>query len=217
MRSYAKNFMYKSTVTYKQRQERVATEWDIRLDVSDVLPVERIISNIKENLDDVAYTLVSGVERPDHELGGCLDPARGHGQTGTKSPTTSTEHHVHVCLVLFVPVNRSRVLKLVRGPRKLGDEYAAPRNPKFTYAGWVIHHGKPGFKLDNEPLVRYEFGVLPMDAFTTDNALKIQGLLKKWGTDGTHARFKGYTDLIKKNKIKEKIEQLQMSLEDHDC
>lgn len=212
MRSYAKNFMYKQSATYKQRQERLATEWDIRVDVNDVLPVERVVSNIKERLDDILFVLVSGVERPDLPTGTAESTQAGWRND---SGSGSNEHHVHVCLVLFTPCRRRDVLELVRGPRKLGDEYCTPRNPKFTYAGWVIHHGKPGFKIVGEPLVRFEHGTLPLDPVTTDTAVKVAAILKKWGTDGTRKRFNMYTELLKRDKIRSKIEQLQMSLEDH--
>lgn len=218
MRTYGKNFIYRKTATYKQRQERLATEWDVRVDISEALTAERIISNIKERLDDISYVLVSGVERPDPFPN---QVATGTNQYGTKIHTTagsrSLDDHVHIGIVLYVPIKRRDVLELVRGPRKLGDEYATPRNAKFTYAGWIIHHGKPGFKIDGEPLIRYEHGTLPMDAFTTDNAMKIKTLLSKWGTDGMRKRFKGYIDLLEHERIKSKIEQLQMSLEDHNA
>lgn len=206
--------MFKRTVSYQQRQARVATEWDIRLDVNDVLTPEVIVSNIKEQLDELSYVLVSGVERPDHAYN---HDVNSHGQKHhTTKGSVSTEHHVHVCVVLFIPRQRGDVLKLVRGPRKMGDEYAAPRNAKFPYAGWVIHHAKPGFKLDGEPDIRFERGNLPMDPFTSDWALKIQGLMKKWGTPAMKQRFKGYLDLLAKHKIQEKIESLQMQLNDED-
>lgn len=211
MRSYAKNFAFKKTVNYKQRQERVATEWDIRVDVSEALTAENIVGFVKENLDDIGYVLVSGVERPDIVDGEtALQTAPSWKNQG------SNEHHVHVCLVLHVPLNRAGALKLVRGQRKMGDEYCAPRNPKFAYAGWVIHHGKPAYKIPGEPLIRYEHGTLPMDPYTTEWALKIDGLLKKWGTPGMKNRFGVYSALLNKHKIKEKIEKLQMSLEDTD-
>lgn len=209
MRTYGKDFAYKKTVSYKQRQARVATEWDIRLDINDILTPEVIVSNIKESLDEFSFVLVSGVERPDKHV----SPS---GATGKPIPSGSNENHVHVCIVLFVPRQRGDVLKLVRGPRKMGDEYAAPRNAKFPYAGWVIHHAKPTHKLDGEPDVRFERGDLPMDPFTSDWALKIQGIMRKWGSPAMHQRFKGYMDLLKKHKIQEKIEALQMSLEDTD-
>ncbi len=206
MRTYGKNFIYKKTVNYKQRQERLATEWDVRIDITEDLPADKIVERVRAASDDLLFALVSGVERPDSEQ--FIGPdANGKG---------SADNHVHVCIVLLTPLRRRDVLELVRGPRKMGDEYCAPRNPKFTYAGWVIHHAKPGYKLDGEPPVRYESGTLPMDALTTDNAMKIKGLLAKWGTDGMKNRFKMYTELLERENIKKKIEQLQMQLEDHD-
>lgn len=187
---------------------REATEWDIRLDINELLTADVIINNIKERLDELCYVLVSGVERPDKF-------SSPDGAKGKPIASGSTEHHVHLCIVLFKPSKRGDVLQLVRGTRKLGDEYCAPRNAKFAYAGWIIHHGKPGYKIDNEPLIRYEFGTLPMDPFTEECANKIQGMLRKWGTPALKERFKGYTDLISKESIKRKIEQLQMQLEDH--
>ena len=195
-------FAYKKTVTYQQRQSRCATEWDVRVDVSDGLTAENVINFIKENLKDIQYSLVSGIEKP--------DTPEVSNQYGSK------EHHVHVALVFEVPKNRTEVLRVVRGPRKMGDEYAAPRNAKFAYAGWIIHHAKPGFKLEGEPCIRYENGNLPMDPFTTEWALKIDGLMKKWGSEQMKKRFSGYTDLLRKNKIKERIEALNMQLQDED-
>lgn len=215
MRTYAKNFVYKKTVSYKERQERLATEWDVRLDISENLPVEDVLSHIRDHLDELLFVLVSGVEMPDKELG----EQQPHG-TVWKNPvgsSVSKEHHVHLCIVLLVPVKRADVLRMLRGPRKLGDEYCAPRNPKFTYGGWYIHHAKPGFKLDGEPLVRFEHGTLPMDPVTTDSAMKIRSLQKKWGTPTTAKKFKMYLEVLEHDRIKAKIEQLQMSLEDNDA
>lgn len=212
MRTYGKDFTFKKTINYKQRQARVATEWDLRIDVNEALTVDNILGFIKEHLDDIGYVLVSGVERPDSKD----DQDYVKKENWVKNPGMSDEHHVHVCLVLYVPINRAGALKLVRGQRKLGDEYAAPRNPKFSYAGWVVHHSKPSFKVLGEPLIRYEYGTLPMDPYTTEWALKIDAILKKWGSPGMKNRFGMYSALLSKNKIKEKIEKLQMSLEDTD-
>lgn len=200
---------WERTELYSKRE---ATEWDVRLDVNEVLTPDVIISNIKERLDELSYVLVSGVEHPDKTVG--PPSSRYTGNTPKGLNLGSSENHVHVCVVLFKPSKRGDVLQLIRGSRKLGDEYCAPRNARFTYAGWIIHHGKPGFKIDDEPLIRYEFGTLPMDPFTEDAANKIKLLLRKWGTPELEERFKGYTDLITKESIKRKIEQLQMSLED---
>lgn len=179
---------WQRTELYSKRE---ATEWDIRLDVNDLLTPDVIISNIKERLDELQYVLVSGVEHPD-KINALEKQGSTHG---------STENHVHLCVVLFKALKRGDVLQLVRGQRKLGDEYCAPRNPRFAYAGWVIHHGKPGFKIDDEPLIRFEFGTLPMDPFTEDIANKIKSLLKKWGTPELEERFKGYIDIADDPKV----------------
>ena len=179
---------WERTELYSKRE---ATEWDIRLDVNELLTPDVIISNIKERLDELQYVLVSGVERPDQ-----IDALEKQGSTHG-----STELHVHLCVVLHKPLKRGDVLQLIRGTRKLADEYCTPRNSRFAYAGWVIHHGKPGFKIDDEPLIRFEFGTLPMDPFTEDTGNKIKSLLKKWGTPEMEERFKGYLDILGDPKI----------------
>lgn len=209
MRTYAKNFMFKRTSTYKQRQTRLSTEWDIRLDVSDQLTAADIVNNIQQSIKELQYVIISGVERPDKHYS-------PEGVKGRPIPSGSEENHVHIGIVFFIPKVRKDVLELCRGKRKQGDEYCTPRAKQHPYAGWVIHHSKPGYKLPGEPGIRYESGTLPMDPLTSEWALKIQEKLKRWGSDDTRKRFKSYTDLISKNKIKEQIEALQMSLEDND-
>lgn len=182
---------WERTELYSKRE---ATEWDIRLDVNDLLTPDVIISNIKERLDELQYVLVSGVERPDKY-------SSPDGAKGKPIASGSTEHHVHLCVVLHKPGKRGDVLQLIRGSRKMADEYCAPRNPRFAYAGWVIHHGKPGYKIDEEPLIRFEYGTLPMDPFTENIANKIKSLLSKWGTPELEERFKGYMDIANDPKI----------------
>lgn len=219
MRSYGKNFIYKKTVNYRQRQVREATEWDVRIDVNDELTADAIVNNIKSNQDDLLFALVSGVEVPDtlEVRQGCAQPDELATWKFKGNQYGSSETHVHLCVVLRAPLCRLDVLKLVRGPRKMGDEYCAPRNPRFTYAGWVIHHAKSDWKVDGEPSIRYEFGTLPMDPFTTDAAVAIVRLLKKYPSPAMEARFKGYAKLLEHDKIKSKIEQYTMLLEDHDA
>ena len=199
--------MFKKTATYKQRQLRMTTEWDVRLDVSDELPVEEIIDNCKKIKDDVLYVLVSGVERADK---------KEDLQAGGFKNLGSDNEHVHLCLVLLEPKVRQDVLKMLRGPRKRGDEYAAPRSSKFAYAGWVIHHAKPDWKLPGEPPIKFEHGTLPMDPLTIEWSIKINAMLKKFGYDLMRRRFRCYTDLLTKHKTMEKIQGLLMSMEDND-
>lgn len=199
--------------TGHQRSEvyanREATEWDVRLDVNDILTADVIVNNIKERLNELQYVLVSGVERPDKDV------SPNQGIEWKPIPSGSTELHVHVCVVLHKALKRGDVLHLLRGSRKLGDEYCAPRNEKFTYAGWVIHHGKPGFKIDGEPLIRFEWGTLPMDAFTPTMATKIKGILKKWSTPEMATRFKAYTDIANdpKEEMRKQIDRKQALIE----
>lgn len=219
MRTYGKNFAFKKTATYKQRQTRLDSEWDIRIDVNDSLSIETILENIRKNLDDFQYVCVSGIEDPDIQptlgcatqqqalLGGWRSGANQYGSKDT---------HVHLAVVLFGPMSRNDVLRLCRGNRKITDEYCAPRNRKFTYAGWILHHSKPGFKVVGEPGLRYEYGTLPLDPYTTECAMKVSNMIKKFGSEGMNNRFKQYTDLINQEKIKSKIEGLLMQLEDHD-
>jgi hypothetical protein len=217
MRPYAKNFMFRKTATYKQRQVRLATEWDLRFDVSDELPVEEIVNNLKNAKNDVMYMACSGVERPDIQpTQGCATKDQISPWNGGKNQYASTGKHVHVCLVLLEPKVRRDVLVMCRGARKHGDEYAAPRNAKFSYAGWIVHHAKPTFKVPGEPPLRFEHGTLPMDPLTVEWAIKIDAILKKWGYDAMRRRFSAYTDLLKKHKTLEKIEGMLMSLEDQD-
>lgn len=207
MRTYGKNWTFKKTASYKQRQVRLATEWDIRLDVGNELPVEEVIDNLKKIKDDVLFMACSGVERPDKHVS-------PNGERGKPIPSGSESEHVHVCLVLLEPKTRPDVLALLRGKRKRLDEYAAPRNAKFSYAGWLIHHAKPDYKIPGEPPLRLEHGTLPMDPLTIEWAIKIDAILKKWGFDLMRRRFRQYTDLLAKHKTMEKIEGLLMSLED---
>ena len=174
MRTYGKNWAFKKTATYKQRQVRLATEWDIRLDVGNELPVEEVIDNLKKIKDDVLFMACSGVERPDEPVEYRTKAVNVRGKeyefkgTAKARPsvaghTGSEQEHVHVCLVLLEPKARPDVLQLLRGKRKILDEYAAPRNAKFSYAGWLIHHAKPEYKIPGEPPLRLEHGTLPMD------------------------------------------------------
>lgn len=195
----------------KLYSNREATEWDVRLDVNDLLTADIIINNIKERLNELQYVLVSGVERPDT----VSDECNKFGVPSPRVSNMSNEHHVHMCVVLHKSLKRGDVLQLVRGSRKLGDEYCTPRNVKFTYAGWVIHHGKPGFKIDGEPLIRFEWGTLPMDAFTPAMATKIKGILKKWSTPEMALRFKAYTDIANdpKEEMRKQIDRKQALIE----
>lgn len=218
MRSYGKKFAFKKTVQYRERQTRMATEWDVRLDVGDSLLIEDILNNVKRNKDEFQFILCSGIEKPDKQATqGCPTEGQAGPWTGSHNQYGSNGEHVHLCVVLLVPKARADVLAMLRGPRKVLDEYCAPRKQVYSYAGWVIHHAKPDWKIPGEPPIRFEHGTLPMDPVTVEWAIKIDKKLKQWGYDLMHRRFKVYTDLLHKHKTLEKIEGLMMSLDDHDA
>lgn len=105
MRSYGKNWIYKRTATYKERNTRCATEWDVRIDVNEYITVEEIVNNVK-TYDGLLYVLVSGVERPDLQ-----------SMSNGKSTYGSSGNHVHLCIVLLQPCTRTEVLSNTRGGR----------------------------------------------------------------------------------------------------
>lgn len=195
MRSYGKNKIYasKNPAQWKERANREATEWDVRLDVSTELPVEEIVNNLKQQEETLLYALVSGVEKPD---------------INTPGPAKANEDHVHLAIIMLNPCKRKDVLQLCRGQRKRGDEYCVPRNPKFTYAGWVGHHAKIAWKLDGEPGIRYESGVLPMDAFTDEVAANVVKMIQKYAPE-LQERFNQYFELHHKGKLMAKYLELK--------
>jgi len=159
---YAKNY----NGVKKARKERTSTEWDVRIDTT-ASDADQIVENLRSTSGDIAYALVSGIEEPDVVEYG------------------SKDNHVHICLVFHEPKHRHQALSYCRGLIKKGEEYAVPRNRKFTYAGWYMHHTKWGWKLPEEPSVRYEAGTLPKDSEDAETYAKILTMYKKFGhTDG---------------------------------
>lgn len=153
-------------VTPKQVKERMSTEWDARIDTTPAL-ADTICENLKANKDLLEYCLVSGIEKADAE----------------QLTNGAKENHVHIALVFKYALRRDQVLSTIRGLIKQSDEYCVPRNKKFTYAGWYLHHTKIDWKLAVEPCVRLELGVLPEDDDNEYNRTSIQRLYKKFGCD----------------------------------
>jgi hypothetical protein len=149
----------------KERKERLSDEWDVRIDCrADYADI--IVENLKF-AGNLKYCLVSGIEQP--------DSAAIHW--GSK------DLHVHICLISEFNLRRDQALALCRGPTARGPEYAVPRNKKYTYAGWYIHHTKMDQKVLKEPAIRYESGLLPLDPVEPEVKKQIQRLFKKFGSD----------------------------------
>ena len=202
MRSYGKNYKVngasKPYVSRKEYRTRESTEWDVRVDCVNGITPETIRSQMQVRLSELVYGLIGGLERPDtgNWQGTAFDPATNP----TVNQHASKEDHVHVALVFLAPVCRATALKMCR-ETKLGDEYATPRNKKFTYAGWLAHHTKLAFKVDPEaPKVFYEYGTLPMDSYDEETCWKVVKILKKFATPDIKNRFSSYYDMLDQHK-----------------
>lgn len=191
MRTYAKNYKVnnasKPYISRKEYRTRESTEWDVRVDCVNGITPETIRSQMQVRLSDLVYGLIGGLERPD-------------SVTLTDGSIGSKEDHVHVALVFLTPVCRATALKMCR-ESKVGDEYATPRNKKFTYAGWLAHHTKLAFKVDPEaPKVFFEVGTLPMDSYDEETCWKVVKILKKFATPDIKNRFSSYYDMLDQHK-----------------
>lgn len=190
MRTYAKNYKVnnasKPYVSRKEYRTRESTEWDVRVDCVNGITPETIRSQMQVRLSELVYGLIGGLEIP--------DPVPGIPANVATSPM-SKEQHVHIALVFLVPVCRATALKMCR-ESKVGDEYATPRNRKFTYAGWLAHHTKLAYKVDPDATLFYEYGTLPMDSYDEATCWKVLKILKKFGNPEIKMRFSGYYDAI---------------------
>lgn len=183
MRTYSKNYASNPRkqpyVTAKERAERLSREWDVRIDVNLFISPADIKASLEADKEGLVYALIGGVEVPDKQV---------HGATFTPA-LGSSQDHVHIALVFHEPVNRERALRACR-PEKVTDEYAVPRNQRFTYAGWLAHHAKAQYKLDPLlPTIYWEHGVLPEDAMDEKTCWDVAKILKKFGTKQVKARF----------------------------
>lgn len=182
MRTYAKDYEKKPRtqpyVTEKIRRERVSNEWDIRIDVDGTLTPQAIKESLVLDLPGLTYALISGIEVPDVQ-------SQNNGSQGD---------HVHIALVFKDNVNRARALRACRAVAST-DEYAVPRNRRFTYAGWLAHHAKAAFKKYPEmDHIFWEHGDLPEDPLDEDTCWKVVKILKKFATKEIKARFAKYYD-----------------------
>lgn len=189
MRSYGKNYKVngasKPYTSAKEYRTRESTEWDVRVDCVNGITPTTIRDQMQLRVADIVYGLIGGLERADAI----------EGWENATNPM-SKENHVHVALVFPVPVCRATALKMCR-ESKVGDEYATPRNKRFTYAGWLAHHTKLAFKVDPEaPKVFYEYGTLPMDSYDEETCWKVVKILKKFATPDVKMRFHSYYDAL---------------------
>ena len=197
MRTYAKNYKVnnasKPYVSRKEYRTRESTEWDVRVDCVNGITPESIRVQMQLRQSDIVYGLIGGLESPDGVNPQYTAP---NGEVVLLTGgTVSKQEHVHVALVFLTPVCRATALKMCRED-KVGDEYATPRNKKFTYAGWLAHHTKRASKVDPESTLFYEHGTLPMDSYDEDTCWKVAKILKKFATPDIKVRFSSYYDAL---------------------
>ena len=166
---------------------------DVRVDcVNGITPVT-IRDTMQLRQSDIVYGLIGGLESPD---GANPQYTAPNGEVvSLTGGTVSKQEHVHVALVFLRPVCRATALKTCR-ETKLGDEYATPRNKRFTYAGWLAHHTKLVSKVDPAITLFYETGTLPMDSYDEQTCWKVVKILKKFATPDIKLRFSSYYDAI---------------------
>ena len=162
---------------YVPLNDRLSTEWDMRLDLSDHVTITSIVDKIKLNKSLVLYVLVSGIEL------GTSKVDRPFESEGAKTWTTTEPcYHVHIALVTKEPILRLDALNLFR-EKKIGQvgghEYCVIRKPQYSYAGWVIHHNKEDTKQFG-PEPAYEYGTLPMDPMTPEAGKQILNMARKY-------------------------------------
>lgn len=197
MRSYGKNYKVndaaKPYVSRKEYRTRESTEWDVRVDCVNGVTPDTIRATMQLRIADVVYALIGGMEYADTKMS---TETNVHGDAiHTTGGSVSKEQHVHIALVFLSPVCRATALKMCRDT-KLGDEYATPRNKKFTYAGWLAHHTKAAFKVDPASTLFWEFGTLPMDSYDEQTCWKVAKILKKFGNPDVKVRFHSYYDML---------------------
>lgn len=190
MRTYGKNYKVngasKPYTSAKEYRTRESTEWDVRVDCVNGITPDTIRVQMQLRESDIVYGLIGGLESPDGNLPVPVEQRTNIG---------SSQEHVHIALVFLRPVCRATALKMCR-ETKLGDEYATPRNRKFTYAGWLAHHTKLAFKVDPESTLFYEYGTLPMDSYDEQTCWAVLKILKKFGNPDIKQRFSSYYDAI---------------------
>lgn len=200
---------------YVPLNQRLSTEWDLRIDLTNGLTVTAIVERMRSFKDSLIYGLISGVE-----YGKC----RVDRPTNKSWFTEAEEHHVHVALVTMVPINRASALEYLR-PTKTGGEYAVPRNTKHTYIGWRLHHNKLDTKIgDADPL--WEYGTLPMDALNGPTGLKIYYMVRTYGRPQDKITYADYIQLgqtakneqakQRKRKIEEEVEELRKKVKQYE-
>lgn len=161
---------------WEKRQKRDAMrgkEWDIRVTVDEDYTAEHVIKKLDEQKEKILWYLVGGAEL------GIAKEQKGDKDPHTLDAVLPYEHH-HICLVLNEETNYQGVGTLLGTMHRIG-KYIAVRDPKHTYAGWIIHATKTKTKVDQEKRQIKEYGTRPIDEDTEENERKIRYMVRKYG------------------------------------
>nr|WPR18724.1 MAG: hypothetical protein [Chemarfal virus 270] len=190
MRSYGKYSAAKPRTGERKRYaERQSNEWDVRLDVTQE-SLTKVKSTLNANRLIFKYCLVSGIEHPDPVAFRYDNMTNGskHIKNG------SEQNHVHLALITNFIMKREQLLQFVRGLTPLGEEYACPRNKKYTYAGWWMHHTKTDTKLIPAEQVELEYGDLPLDDVNHVTSKEVLRMYNKYGSPLAKNKFQPWLE-----------------------
>jgi len=122
-------------------------QWDCRFNVQTTEYLNTIVNNIKseDEKGKFRYILIGGIE------------------IGTKPSQNDYQiEHVHVAVIFHNRASKRSILKnwgIIEG----NGYYLVPRNRDLPYEGWKNHHIKTHSKKNENELVMYENGTLPVD------------------------------------------------------
>nr|QTE03564.1 MAG: replication-associated protein [Syrmaticus reevesii CRESS-DNA-virus sp.] len=178
---------------------RESCQWDLRFDTATI-DMEDMLMHVRNNLQFTTYVLIGGKEFGSH-------PIFIPGQVSTHLEPTE---HVHCALIVKTPIKRWQALKIFRD-NKLDDEYCVPRNEKFTFLGWRLHHIKDDTKIDDTRII-FEHGTLPMDRIDEHNIKEIKRMLAKF-PGPTDPRYTPFIEMATDEGIKRrKLEKMEASI-----
>lgn len=167
-------FTHRSGAEQRKRQAaQVGKEWDIRITVDEDYTVDWVIEKLDASSDKILWYLMGGEE---------LGKARAQKEEVdpyTLEAVLPYKHH-HLCLVLHEDTSYRSVCKMIGAIHRVG-KYVALRDPKYTYAGWIIHATKINTKTDKGKRMVKERGTRPVDVDNEENEKKIRYMIQKYG------------------------------------
>lgn len=189
MRTYSRRPWWTERISKKSYGARSALEWDMSLRTATQSSALQIVETIREKSYGLSYVLVGGME---------ADQTSEFGK----------ESHVHIALIFLEPQTRNQIIGLFGLDPKEPGLYLTPRNEKYLYATWKIHHTKKQTKISNTPSdwVLLELGKLPVDS--DQDLLKNRSFLIRFVT-----RYETDPSILNVNALLQRADVLQWAKE----